>query len=818
MIIRKFGGTSVSTPARIRQIADILQARREEEAQMIVVCSAFGGVTDQLLRMADMARRGDTGYQQEWQSFRARHQEAARALVSEDQRVQVIQDLEANHQDLHQLLYGIHLLRDMSPRTRDHILSFGERNSNYLIAQALQHRGLASTYVDARHLIRTDNQHGKAVVAWSETAPLLREKLTLTTDIQFITGFIGRSKDGSTTTLGRGGSDYTAALIARAVGADMLEIWTDVSGVYTADPRKVHRAHPIAELSYAEALEMSHFGAKVIYPLTLQPVLDAGIPIRIKNTLQPAEPGTVIHTKSSPHPGLIRGISSIPEVSMLTLQGPGLAGIPGTAARMFRAIADAGINVILITQASSEAAITVAIEPVDKEKARMMVEKAFAEEIAGGRVEPVLVEDHLSTIAIVGENMRFQPGIAARLFTHLGRDGINVRAIAQGSSERNTSVLVHQEDEVKALNAIHAAFFPEEIAAIHLYLIGVGLIGRTLLQQIAEQQEALRQDRQLEIRMVGLANSRHMIFRHDGLELDRAEAELEQGQPMDLEQFLQRMEADNLTNAVFVDATASGEVAACYARVLDRSQTVITANKIATTGPHANYRNLHQLARKRSVHWGYETNVGAGLPVISTIRTLQASGDVIHRIEGVLSGSLSFLFNQYDGTVPFSELVRKAREQGLTEPDPREDLSGQDVMRKLLILARELGAALEMTDISCQGFLPDVVFRAGSVESFLELLSDCDDAINVRFEQAREQGQVLRFVACYDGGAATVGLQGVPMDHPFAGLRSSDNMIVLTSERYQLRPLVIAGPGAGPAVTAGGVLAEIITLAGSIHS
>lgn len=814
MKILKFGGSSVAQPERIRGIVDILKDYYAAGDHFTVVFSAFGGVTDSLIEMSRLAAAGDDRYGEAFQSFADRHQAAIKALLPEGPlRTETATQMRKSHEVLKNLLYGIFLVREASTRSMDYVLSFGERSSAYIIAQTLLQAGIPAEFLDARKVIKTDKTFGAANVNFSKSYEKIRAYYAEHPKVQVVTGFVASAKGGLTTTLGRGGSDYTASLIAAGLKADAIEIWTDVSGVLTADPRRVKKAFTIPKMTYAEAMEMSHFGAKVIYPPTLMPALHGRIPLYIKNTFNPSFPGTKVSEESNPEGAAVRGISSINNIALLTISGSGLFGVPGISARLFGALASDGINIILITQGSSEHSISFAVKPDAADRAREVVEEAFAYEIERGVVNPIKVERDLSVVAIIGENMRYQPGVAGRLFQALGKNGINAVAIAQGSSELNVSVVIPKEDENKALNALHEAFFLSDYNTLHLFIVGVGLIGGTLLKQIKEQNEYLRTKLGMEIKVVGMANSKKMIFEEEGLDLDYWKDQLiASPTTVDLAVFVGRMRDLNLSNSIFIDNTANEKIADYYEGILDESISISTPNKVATSSSYLQYQRLQAIAAKRGVQFHYETNVGAGLPVISTLRDLLDSGDRIRKIEGVLSGSLSFIFNNFDGTRPYHEVVLEAKEKGFTEPDPRVDLSGKDVGRKILILARETGIPLESNDIKLVGFLPEGAMEAGSVEDFFTVLESNVDYFAKLYEDAAAEGKVLRMIATLDGDQASVGIQAVGADSPFHGLSGSDNMIVFTTDRYQERPLVVRGPGAGAEVTAAGVFAEIIKI------
>ena len=819
MKVLKFGGSSVGTPERIREIAGILSARHSSGDEVCVVVSAFGGATDQLIAMARAAEGGGRAWVESYDAFVSRHTQATEALLDGESRKLLLAELQNNHDALRGLLEGICMLHEASARTLDYVVSFGERNSALVVSHVLQQAGMKACFLDARRLIITDKRFGAAKVRTDLTYANIAQHFGKAEGIQVVTGFIGSTIKGLTTTLGRGGSDYTAALLGAALQAESIEIWTDVDGVMTADPRAVRRAFSIPQLSYGEAMEMSHFGAKVIYPPTILPAMQLDIPLYIRNTFRPAYIGTLVSRSSDPNGRAVKGISSLSEIALLTLEGSGMFGVVGISGRLFGTLAQAGINVILITQGSSEHNITFAVAPERADYARRRVEEAFASEIDRGLIRPVKVESGLTVVAVIGEQMRFRPGIAGRMFQALGRNAINCVAIAQGSSELNISVVIRKDDERKALNALHDAFFLSDLRDINVFVVGTGLIADELLRQINTQVDRLRERKRLNIRLVGLTNTRRMRFDEDGIALANWQSTLsEQGEPADLDAFTRRIVDLNLTNSVFVDCSASETVAAHYERLLGESIAVSTPNKVATASSYSRYQTLRQLAHDNSTVFAYETNVGAGLPVISTLHDLSVSGDVVHVIEGVLSGSLSFIFNTYDGSRPFSEVVAEAGERGYTEPDPRVDLSGQDVCRKLVILAREAGYPLEIADVTVERFLSESAFAAPTVDAFYDALRQNDDApLGAHIAEVHTRGAKLAMLAELRDGRATVGLREVSGASPFAGLSGSDNMIVFTTERYSERPLVIRGPGAGASVTAAGLFAEIVTI-GNLRS
>ncbi|MBK8425473.1 MAG: bifunctional aspartate kinase/homoserine dehydrogenase I [Lewinellaceae bacterium] len=828
MKVLKFGGTSVGSPAAIRGLIDILKGYHQRGDRFTVIFSAFSKVTDTLLEMAQKASKGDKVYLDLLEKVRSRHLDAIAALLEPDHRAPVEAHILSNFEALGNVLQGIFLLREASARSLDFVVSFGERNSAAIIAHAMNGNGIPTEFLDTRELVRTDAHFGSAKVDFEETNRLVSQHYATHPKVQAATGFIGSTAEGLTTTLGRGGSDYTAAIIGAALDAEVIEIWTDVDGVLTADPRRVKKAFTLPSMTYREAMEMSHFGAKVIYPPTILPALAKGIPLRIRNTFNPSFEGTYIgknppaeiHTAletDSGWAGAIKGISSINQVCLLTLQGSGMFGVPGIAARLFNALAQVGVNIVIITQGSSESSITFAVSPAQAKLAQKAAEKEFAYEIRETLIEPLKIETDLSVVAIVGENMRYRPGISGRLFQALGKNGVNIVAIAQGSSELNISVVVNAMYETKALNAIHEAFFLSDTKTLHLYMVGVGLIGGTLLRQIQSQADFLRKKRNLEIKVMGLANSRRMVLTENGVPLEDWKNALDEGEPFSMLRFTEQMKAFNLPNAIFVDNTASGDVAGFYEQILDASISISTPNKVAASSPYAHYLRLKQLANQRGVQWRYETNVGAGLPIITTLNDLIHSGDRIVKIEGILSGTLSFIFNTFcdpgqQGS--FSAIVREAKKRGLTEPDPRDDLSGADVRRKLLILARESGLPLEYNEIELEQILPDDCLQAASIDLFFEALEQSDGHFEAMRQAAAADGRVLRFVAKLEEGKAAIVLQQFDQNHPFYFLSGSDNMVVFTTERYRERPLVVRGPGAGAEVTAAGVFAEVIGMSG----
>ncbi len=802
MKILKFGGTSVGSIENVRRIGEIVLNQQDK---IVVVVSALGGVTDQLLAVAQQAASG-VKINGELTSIRTRHEEMIKGLFNIENSTKTIQALQPLFDELEKIVQGVTLIGELTPKTLDKILGFGERLSSILIS-----RFLNVQLIDSLAVIRTDRTFGKANVDFELTYQLISEVCARIDHFAVAPGFISSASDGSMTTLGRGGSDYTAALFAAAVHADQLEIWTDVDGFMTADPRVISKAYTIPMLTYSEAMELSHFGAKVIYPPTILPVYQKSIPIHIKNTLNPDGDGTLIcqsEANVKDHP--IKGISSISGITLFTIQGLGMVGVTGISMRLFGALAKEEINVILISQASSENSISFAIDSHFADTAKDAISLEFEREIASGRISKLACENELSIVAIVGENMKHSAGIAGKLFHTIGKNGINVVAIAQGASEQNISWVVKNSDLRKTLNVVHEAFFLSPYVELNIFLVGVGTVGRDLISQISRQQDKLKKDHRLKLKLTGVANSRKMIFDREGLDVSELKNTLSQSEEKsDLNLFCQTMVQMNMFNSVFVDCTADAKVADHYLFVLENYISIVAANKVAASSEYSRYRALKEMAAKHGVKFLFETNVGAGLPLISTINDLMRSGDRIVRIEAVLSGTLNFIFNTLSKEIPFSKAVRMAKEIGYSEPDPRIDLSGIDVIRKLVILARESGYKIEKEDVVNNTFIPEKYFNS-SIEEFWNTISEMDEVFEKQRVVLETGKQKWRFVGVMDEGKASVSLKIVDPGHPFYDLEGSNNIILLTSERYNEFPMLIKGYGAGAAVTAAGVFADLI--------
>jgi aspartokinase/homoserine dehydrogenase 1 len=808
MKVLKFGGTSVGTADSILKVKQIVESVTEP---VIVVVSALGGITDKLLNTSKIAASGDASYQKEYHEIVTRHEEMVNTVLPEGpDRDEVKRKIGELLNELKNIFQGIYLIKDLSHKTSDTIVSYGERLSS-IIAAELTH----AEWYDSRLFIKTENKHSKHVLDTELTYKLVRETFSKPFQRILVPGFISTDKtSGDVTNLGRGGSDYTASIIAAALDADSLEIWTDVDGFMTADPRVISTAYTISELSYVEATELCNFGAKVVYPPTIYPVCHKNIPILIKNTFNPEGVGTVIKQEvSNPRSKAIRGISSINDTSLITVQGLGMVGVIGVNHRIFRTLATNGISVFLVSQASSENSTSIGVRNADADLACEVLNEEFAKEISMGEISLIQAEKNLATVAIVGENMKHTPGIAGKLFGTLGRNGVNVIACAQGASETNISFVVDSQSLRKSLNVIHDSFFLSEYKVVNLFICGIGTVGGSLIEQIYSQRQRLMHENGLQLNVVGIANTKKALFCRDGIDLENYRDKLNTyGKPSSLDTLRDEIIDMNIFNSVFVDCTASADVASLYKDLLNHNVSIVAANKIAASSEYSNYRELKNIARQRGVKYLFETNVGAGLPIINTINDLIHSGDKILKIEAVLSGTLNYIFNKISADIPFSRTIKMAQEERYSEPDPRIDLSGKDVIRKLVILAREAGYQLEQSDVKANLFVPDEFFK-GSLDDFWTNVKALDADFEARRKQLEAEHKHWRFVAKLEDGKGSVGLQEVGVNHPFYGLEGSNNIILLTTERYKEYPMMIQGYGAGASVTAAGVFADIMSIA-----
>lgn len=812
MKILKFGGTSVGSIQSIQTLLNILK-NESVGKKPIVVLSAMSGVTNLLVSMAEDAAIGND-FTAGLAELERRHFDVVKSLLDIQNQNPAFTRLKINFNQLEELLQGILALRELTPKTRDMVLSYGERCSTLMISKIAAQYFPEAIFVDASEIINTDSAFGNAKVNMELTEQLVRGFYRENSEkMLFVTGFIASNDAGQITTLGRGGSDYTAAILGSALNAEEIQIWTDVNGMMTADPRLVKKAFSLPELTYTEAMELSYFGAKVIYPPTMIPAFLKKIPIVIKNTFEPQFKGTVIRhdCKTSNLP--IKGISTINHISILNLEGSGMVGKSGFSGRLFSLLAREQINIILITQSSSEHSITFAVQPGDAERAKALINQEFELELLANKLESPEIEANLAVLAVVGENMKQTPGVSGKLFHALGRNGVNVRAIAQGSSEYNISVIISSHDLAKALNAVHDAFFVQLTKTLHAFCLGTGNIGKTLFKQLNGHSDFLQEHNGIQVKIAGISNTRKMFFNADGISLDTWEDELNASdEKADLNEFIQRMVSMNLPNCVFIDNTASPKPVEFYEEAFKANISVVTCNKIGNSAAYSQYRNFHDSARRHGVDFFYETNVGAGLPIIRTLKDLMNSGDRVQKIEAILSGTISFIFNNFKGDASFHDVVKTAQEKGYTEPDPRDDLSGKDFMRKILILARDAGYAMEEADVEIENMLPQACLDARSVDDFYAALKAEDAYFTNMKNKAAAEGKVLRYIGKLDNGKASITLQMVDESHPFFTLSGSDNIISFTTDRYKERPLVVKGPGAGAEVTAAGVFADLINV------
>ena len=808
MKVLKFGGTSVGSVNSMLSVKRIVEG---VDDKVIVVVSALGGITDKLICTSKMAASGDDSYEKEMKEIVNRHIEMVYTVIPAGRGRELLLDL-VNEllSELKDIFQGIYLIRDLSPKTSATIVSYGERLSSIIVATLIQ----GAVWFDSRTFIKTEKKHNKHILDSELTNQLVRETFSEIPDVSVVPGFISTDKNtGEVTNLGRGGSDYTASIIAAALDADILEIWTDVDGFMTADPKVISTAYPIKELSYVEAMELCNFGAKVVYPPTIYPVCHKNIPILIKNTFNPEATGTIVKQDADHSSKPIKGISSINDTCLITMTGLGMVGVIGVNHRIFKTLAENGISVFLVSQASSENSTSIGVRNEDAELACEVLNEEFAKEIEMGEISPMKAEGNLATVAIVGENMKHTPGIAGKLFGTLGRNGINVIACAQGASETNISFVVDGASLRKTLNVIHDSFFLSEYQVLNLFICGTGTVGSSLIEQIHGQQEKLKQERGLKLHVVGIANGHKALFTRAGIDLEHFREELdEKGSPSSPQVLRDEIVGMNIFNSVFVDCTASPDIAALYKDLLSHNVSVVAANKIAASSEYDIYAELKKIARQRGVKFLFETNVGAGLPVINTINDLINSGDKILKIEAVVSGTLNYIFNRISADMPLSATIRQAKEEGYSEPDPRIDLSGKDVIRKLVILAREAGYRLNQEDVETHLFIPDKYFE-GTLDDFWKNIPKLDKEFEERRREVEREGKRWRFVASLESGHGKVALQEVDSNHPFYNLAGTNNIILLTTERYNEYPMLIQGYGAGASVTAAGVFADIMSIA-----
>ncbi|MGB5419438.1 bifunctional aspartate kinase/homoserine dehydrogenase I [Algibacter sp.] len=811
MKVLKFGGTSVGSSKNINNVINILENYGKTDTIACVV-SAVGGITDKLLLAGKQAQNKDKAFLETFEGIKERHFNIIKELNPEKHET-ILSFVDEKLNSLKSLLEGIYLINELSPKTSDKLVSFGELLSSFIIAETMKNRGLSADVKNSQELVITNSNFTKAEVDYSITNQNIRDYFkSASQNITILPGFISKSRIGEITTLGRGGSDFTAAIVAAALHVQQLEIWTDVSGMYTTNPKLVKQAYPIEKISYQEAMELSHFGAKVLYPPTVQPVLGLQIPIHIKNTLEPDAPGTIISNEETKSTSPVKGISNISDIALLTLEGTGMVGIPGFSKRLFETLSQEKINVIMITQASSEHSICLGIEDKEAENAKIAIDKAFENEIALGKIDPIIVETGLSIIALVGDNMKNHQGISGKMFSSLGRNNINIRAIAQGASEKNITAVINENDVKKALNTLHEQFFESKTKQLNVFITGVGNVGERLVEQIKQQKKFLKDNLKISLRVAGLSNSRHMIFDESGINLKDWKEQLAKGEKATLQGFFENAKSLNLRNSIFVDVTANADVADLYAQYLRESIGIVACNKIACSSEYNNYKELKRLSLKYNAPFLFETNVGAGLPVIDTLSNLIASGDKVNSIQAVLSGSLNFVFNNFNDKTKFYDVVKQAGDEGYTEPDPRIDLSGVDVARKILILARESGVEMNLEDIDNTSFLSEAGLKSDSVDDFYKTLIADEAHYQSLYASAKANNCQLKYVAKFDNGKASVSLQEIPEGHPFYNLEGSDNIVMFYTERYPKQPMIIKGAGAGADVTASGLFADIIRL------
>ncbi len=809
MIVFKFGGTSVAGEKEISQVLHIL---KQETKPMAIIVSALGGITNELHKLGKLAASGNESYAEQIKHVELRHMNLVKELIPVAKQSAVLSSTKQTINQLETILDGVFMIRELSAKTQDTLLSFGELLSHNIIAHAAQAQGLDAVAKNSQELIITTQSIGRTVVDYKTTNNNIQQFFAKNKhQYVILPGFVAKNIEGVVTTLGRGGSDLTASIVSCAVQAESLTIWTDVSGMFTAHPALVKQAKAIPEISYQEAMELSHFGAKVIYPPTLQPITDKGIPVYIKNTFDPDQEGTRITNKTHTET-VVRGISHINDIALLTLEGSGMIGIPGYSQKLLTVLAQHHINVVMITQASSEHSICLGIDAVDATFAEETINEAFILDIESKKLNPIRVERDLSIIALVGENMKNHQGISGRMFRALGNNNVNVKAIAQGASEKNITAVIDSKDIKKALNTLHEAFFEAQVKKINLFVTGIGNVGGKFLEQVHQQNNYLVERFKLKLTVAGISNSRTMLFDGNGIDLTNWQEKLKDGEKADKDVFFAKAKELNLRNSIFVDNTANEIIAGTYANYLKNNIGVVTCNKIACADAFSHYQNLKKLSRKYNAPFLYETNVGAGLPIIDTLNHLIASGDSVQSIQAVLSGSLNFVFNNYNDKTTFRAVVERAMQEGYTEPDPKIDLSGIDVARKILILARESGHALELEDIENKSFLPDACLRTATNDAFLASLDAYEEHFLALYQDAKANNARLKYVATYENGVASVGLKQIPEGHDFYNLEGSDNIVLFYTDRYAQQPLIVKGAGAGAEVTASGIFADIIRI------